>query len=150
MTGTSGGPARAASGDRWTRMPRIPTRRAPSMSCAQAVAHHHRLRRRDAEQLQRRLEDARMRLQVAVLGRREGGGDQAVELEVLLERRQAAMRVRDQADLDAAGRQLPQHRRHVVIQEEVLAGRPFRVDLGRAGVEARPPLPPIPSMIRRV
>ena len=81
---------------------------------------------RHAQQLQRRLEDARMRLQVAVLGRRQRAGDQPVQLEVLLERRQAAVRVRDQPDLDAAGGQLSQHRRDVVVEEEVLAGRPLR------------------------
>ena len=37
-----------------------------------------------------------------MLGRREGRGNQPVQLEVLLERRQAAVRVRDQPDLDAA------------------------------------------------
>ena len=51
---------------------------------------------RHLHQLERRAEDARMRLHEAVLGRRHGDGDQAVELEVRLERREAAVRIRDQ------------------------------------------------------
>ena len=36
-----------------------------------------------------------------------------------------------------AGRERAKHRRHVVVQLEVLAGGPFVVDLARARVEAR-------------
>ena len=54
-------------------------------------------RRRHLHQLERRAEDARMRLHEAVLGRRHGDRDEPVELEVRLERREAAVRVGDQA-----------------------------------------------------
>jgi hypothetical protein len=44
---------------------------------AQTVADHYGVLRLDADQLQRGVEDARVRLQVAVLGRRDGGADEA-------------------------------------------------------------------------
>ena len=59
------------------------------------------------------------------------------QLEVRLKRSQAAVRVRDQADAHAGTRQLPHHRRHVVVHLEVLIGGPLAVDLARALVDAR-------------
>src|SRR4030095_2939791 len=46
------------------------------------------------------------------------------------------MGVRDESQLEATGGELLQHRRHVVIEEEVLAGRPLVVNLAGAIVEA--------------
>ena len=82
-----------------------------------------RARRRRAE---RGFEDAAVRLHVAVLDRRDGDREQALELEVRLERREAAVRVRDQSDLQARGVQAPQHLGHVFVQREMLARRPTR------------------------
>jgi len=59
-------------------------------------------------------------------------------LKVFLKGRQAAVRVGDQSDLQPSCREFPEYRRHVVVQEEVLTGRPLVVDLGRALVESRP------------
>ena len=109
ITGTS--VCGAGSLERCTSTPRIPTRRAPSMSCGRLSPTITDSLGLHAGQRQRRLEDAGVRLHVAVLGRGDRGGDQPLELEVLLKRRQRAVRVRDQPDLQAACRQLTQHRR---------------------------------------
>ena len=45
------------------------------------------------------------------------------------------MRVRDQSDADAGGRQFAQHVGHILVQLEVLARGPFRVDFARARIE---------------
>src|SRR5262245_52078865 len=70
-----------------------------------AVAHHDRVPRIDRHELQRRRKDARVRLHQSVLQRRHGRADQPLEIEVRLKRRQAAVRVGDEADADARGRQ---------------------------------------------
>ena len=56
--------------------------RAPAHVVREAVADHHGLGRPAPHQLERRLEDARVRLHEAVVGRRDRDRDQAVELEV--------------------------------------------------------------------
>src|SRR4030095_14169729 len=43
--------------------------------------------------------------------------------------------VGDQPHLDAAGGELFQRRRHVVIEAEMLTRRPLRVDFARAGIK---------------
>jgi hypothetical protein len=73
-----------------------------------------------------------------VIGGRHGRADETLQIEMRLERRQAAMRVGDQTDPDAGAGQLPQHIRHVIVQLEVLARRPFRIDFAGARVEVRP------------
>ena len=45
------------------------------------------------------------------------------------------MRIRNQPDLHAVGRQLRERRRHIVVQLEVMAARPLRIDFTRARVQ---------------
>src|SRR5262245_7017456 len=63
-----------------------------------AIADHHRIARSYTHELERRLEDARVRLEVAVRRRGHCGSNEAVELEMALERGEAAMAVRNQAN----------------------------------------------------
>ncbi len=114
------------------------------MSCGQAVADHHRLVRRGLHLTQRRLEDAAVRLHVAVVERRDRGRKQPLEREVGLERRQRALGVRDQADLVAGAVQLAQHVGHVLVHLEVMAGGPFVVDVARRRARRPPPCRPSP------
>ena len=76
----------------------------------------------------------------------------SLQLEMRLERIEAAVRVRDQADPDTRRVSALQHGRHIVVQLEVLVRRPLRVDLARAGIDGFGVrrLPPICSMMCRV
>src|SRR5688500_12415755 len=56
---------------------------------------------------------------------------------MLFERRQRPVGVRDQSDLDATPRQLPQDRRHVVVQVKVMTGRPLVVYLAGTRIQRR-------------
>ena len=78
-----------------------------------------------------------MRLHEAVIGRRDGRGNQTSKLEVGLKRFEAAVGVRNQADAQTAGCASAGARRHFVIHLEVLAGRPFVVDLASARMQVR-------------
>ena len=97
----------------------------------EAVADHHRFIRLHVRAIERGVEDAAVRLHVAVLGARHRHGDDVVEREVLAERVEAAMRIRDQADGQPALLQRLEHRRHVVVHLEVVVHRPLLVDLAR-------------------
>ena len=94
----------------------------------------------------RRFEDARVRLHVAVLRRRNRHVDEAVELEVLLERIEAAVRIGNQSDLNVFGRERLERRRHVLVEQKVLTQRPFLIDLRGAWLHGRP-APPIARMM---
>ena len=60
------------------------------------------------------------------------------------------MGVRDQANADAAGHESAEHRRHFVIQLEVLAMPLIRYGASRAHASRFGPAPPICSMMWRV
>ncbi len=62
--------------------------------------------------------------------------EDVVEGEVGGELVEGALRVRDQPDLQAGLRQPPQDRLHVVVEEEVMAGRPLVVDVPGREVRA--------------
>ena len=104
----------------------------------EAVADHDGLGGRGFHRAQRRLEDARVRLHVAVLVRGERDREESLEREVGLERVQAAVRIRDQPDLQAGGVQRPQHAGNVVVHREMMAGGPFGVDVARRGFDPGP------------
>jgi chorismate synthase len=101
-----------------------------------AVPHHHGLARRDAGAAQPLREDGGMRLHEAVIGRGDGDREQAVEREVLLERLERALRVRDEADREAVGVQRAQHLGHLFIEREVVTGRPRLVQVAGGGIGA--------------
>ena len=92
----------------------------------------------------------RMRLHVAVVGRRDRDGEEPFELEVGLERGQRALRVRDEADLEAGRVERAQHLWHLLVQREVMARGPLVVDIPRGALDARSVDRPSPSMMRMV
>ena len=111
-----------------------------------AVADHHRGRRRDVEPREHGLEHPRRRLHGAGLGARHGRVHVLVQREVsddLLEA--VAERVREQRHAHSGGAQRAQARQHVVIEAEVLGPRPGADDRGgglldRVGGAAAQPL----------
>src|SRR5688500_5366354 len=72
-----------------------------------------------------------MRLHVTVLRRRYRYRDQLAQREMIAERVEAAMRVRNGADDQAPLAELGQDRRHIVVELEVMVHRPLVVDLPR-------------------
>ena len=133
-------------GERRTSTPRMPTCRAPSMSCVRlspiAAASAAGMTSRSAAS------KMRVGLHVAVFGRRYGGRDQALELEVA-RRCRAPVAVRDEADGQPLPRDLTQRRGHVIMQLEIAAGGPLGVDLLRARINART-VTPMPVMMAAV
>ena len=108
------------------------------MSWVRPVAHHDPVRRRRPYALERRAENARVRLQVPVIRRRHRRGDERLEVEVGLERLQTAVGVGDQADAVAGGVNRRERRLDVVVEREVAAGSPLVVDLLRARLDPGP------------
>ena len=104
----------------------------------EAVADHDGLGGLGFHRAQRRLEDARVRLQIAVLVRGQRDGEESLEREVGLERVQAAVRIRNQSDLQAGGVQRPEHAGNVVVHREMVAGGPFGVDVACRGFDPGP------------
>ena len=84
---------------------------------------------------ERGFEDARVGLHVAVFKRGHGNREETSQFKVGLERSQAAVGIRDQADLETRCVQRTQHVRHLIIQGEVTAGRPLVVDLASDDVD---------------
>ena len=103
----------------------------------QAVADHHGFVRLDRRLPKRRFEDAPMRLHVAVVVGRDGGGEDPLEREVGLKRSQGALRVRDESNLEARGMERAQHVGHILVHLEVMARGPLVVDLPRGALDAR-------------
>ena len=136
--------------DRRTRTPRIPTRARAVDVLREAVADHQSIGGRHPRQLQGRFKDAWVRLHEAVLRRGDGDVDKAIQLEVLLERIEAAVRVRDEPDHDIARGESLERRRHVVIEKKVLAQRPFLIDLRRAWLDSGTGAPHRPDDVGRV
>ena len=61
-----------------------------------------------------------------------------MKFEMLLKAHQAAMGIGNKPYFDASVREFPQRRRHIVVQEEVVARCPLHVDLVRARIKPRP------------
>ena len=126
----------------------MPMRRAPSMSCARLSPTITASPAGPRPVRSAACEDARMRLHVAVLGRRDGDREQAVEREVLLERR------RGSAGCSRSGRCARPRRGSRAAPPARLrrarsgGTRPTRRRC-RAPPPRRPgPSPPMPSMMR--
>src|SRR5439155_13935540 len=100
-----------------------------------AVADNDRYIRPRTAARERGRKGARVPLHVAVYERGDRCGDEALQLEVRLKRRQTSLRVGDEADAEAGIRQRTQHVRDIVVQLEMLARGPFGVDLARTGVD---------------
>jgi hypothetical protein len=99
------------------------------------VANHHGIGRLDVHQPERRVEDAGVGFHVAVFGGRDSGGNQVLKLEMLQEGRETAMRVGHEPEQHSRLRKGAQHPRDFLVELEVLARCPLRVDLAGAGVE---------------
>src|ERR671914_128076 len=99
------------------------------------VADHRSLIRLDAEPLENRLEDARMRLRPPMCTRAERGVDR--ERVVREELAQVAPRVRDEAELEAVAAQLLEHGQNVLVEIEVLGALPRARHLDRAFARPR-------------
>ena len=95
----------------------------------EGVPDHRRLRGLDIELLQRRLEDRRVGLHVAVRARADDRVD--VEPVVCDELAQIADPVRDEPETELRGAQLVEHGERVLVQLEVLRHFPTLLDLGR-------------------
>jgi hypothetical protein len=104
----------------------------------QAVADHDRLVRLHRNLLQRRFEDARMRLHVTMIERRHRHGKQPFEREMGLERGQAPLGVGNEPDLQACRVQRAQHVGNIFVHLEVLTGGPLIVDIARRTIDSRP------------
>src|SRR5207249_12111180 len=88
-------------------------------------------------ELQRCREDARVRFHEPVFRRRYRGGNEALQREMRLKRREAPMRVRNETDADAGCFQLAERRRNILVELEVVARRPLCINLARALLDAR-------------
>ena len=94
------------------------------------VADHRSLVRADAEPVERRLEDRRMRLHPSV----RAGVDDRIDVEAVMrdELREVANSIRDEPELERMRAQFVQHRQDVLVELEVLGSLPAALDLGRA------------------